>query len=362
MKKIIIVLLAVAIASVAAVIAYVAGKDSVLNDDCHGRMRPKPVSKRTLEHAKRSSVRRVVLVVQNHTSDTATLPLAAFADSLAVGLSNDKIRIINPHNVIGIAQNKTATGEAMLETSALGLAQMLGADGVLTASILEFTADDIGVPPIAYVIKVRLALSLADAATGEAVCGTGKAVFSKNCTADEIKAGTASLYESLMHEATAKCSAEFLRKFETTAWDPVGVYMANVDFTCNIEGADVKIDGVSMGTTPVQICVAEGVHNIKVEYPFCIPFSTKALLEDGQSYDTTLKLDAAGRECFKDEALFKEKIEDIRRKRDADEYVSRILAEAKAAYIKYLTSGENNAGSRKDISSVIDENIKKMLE
>ena len=59
--------------------------------------------------------RRVALVVQNHTSDAPTLPMAAFADTLASRLSGSTIRIVNPHNVIGVNQNRSATGEAMLQ-------------------------------------------------------------------------------------------------------------------------------------------------------------------------------------------------------------------------------------------------------
>ena len=116
------------------------------------------------------SPRKVALVVQNHTSDAPTLPMAAFADTLTARLSGNTLRIVNPHNVIGVNQNRTAKGEVMPEASVQEIGRMLGADGVVTASIQEFTGEDIGVPAIAHTLKVRLALNLADTATG----GEGK--------------------------------------------------------------------------------------------------------------------------------------------------------------------------------------------
>ena len=159
--------------------------------------------------------RRVALVVQNHTSDAPTLPMAAFADTLTSRLSGPTMRIVNPHNVIGVNQNRSAVGEVMPEASAQEIGRMLGADGVVTASIQEFTGEDIGVPAIAHTLKVRLALNLSDAATGETVCGVDGVEFSKNYTAEKVKSDTATLYEGLMHAAAAKGAEKLLAKLST---------------------------------------------------------------------------------------------------------------------------------------------------
>ena len=364
MKKLLVAAVAVTIAAGASVVAYYAKKGvwpwkwfssnpvSASNEGGAARKpkRPKP------------SFRRVVLVVQNHTSDAPVLPMAAIADSFTATLSAGNIRVINPHNVIGVNQNRTAQGESMPEASALRLAQMLGADGVITASILEFTGKDVGVPAVAYALKVRLAVNLADAATGETVCGVQEVVAGRNISVEMLKANTATEYEKLLHEAVAKCSSELLDKYKTCKWEPVEVNMADVSFACNIEGADVMIDGVYMGTAPVQVCVPEGVHNVKVEHPFCDGFNKESLLRDGQTFNVTLTLDATGRECFQNEQLFKEKIADMRKNRETNAYVSRILAEAKAEYIKKSAETGISDSCKKDIMSIIDETVKKIGE
>jgi len=292
--------------------------------------------------------RRVALVVQNHTSDMESLPMSAFADTLAAKLSGDALRVVNPHNVIGVSQNRTACGEAMPDASAQEIGRLLGADGVITAAIQEFTSEDIGSPAVAYSIKVRMTLNLADAATGETICGVSDVKVSKNYTAEQVKSDTATLYEGLMHKAASESAASLLARIETAGWQPQGADIAHVNFTCNIQGADVKIDGVAMGTIPAMVEVPKGVHNLLVEYPFCVPYATKAYLTDGQTYNIVLQLDATGRERFKSETLFAETIDRIRKTGETDDYVRRTLADGTSQYWK--NSGVNiEHGEVKDL-------------
>ena len=242
--------------------------------------------------------RRVALVVQNHTSDAPTLPMAAFADTLTSRLSGKTLRVINPHNVIGVDQNRTAAGEIMPEASAQEIGMMLNADGVVTASIQEFTGEDIGVPAIAHSLKVRLALSLADSATGETICGVDGVEFSKNYTAEKVKSDTATLYEGLMHGAAAKAAERLLAKVVDAGWEPGAVKLIDVFFGCNVLGADVQIDGQSYGTCPAQIALTPGSHSLLVSYPpYYFNFKRRAMFnQDGQTFKVVLQLTPEGEE------------------------------------------------------------------
>ena len=291
--------------------------------------------------------RRVVLVVQNHTSDAPTLPMSAFADTLTSRLSGNTLRVVNPHNVIGVNQNRTARGETMPEASAHEIGRLLGAAGVVTASIQEFTGEDIGVPAVAHKLKVRLALNLMDTATGETVCGVDGVESSKNYTAEQVKENTATLYEGLMHAAAAKGAEKLLAKATTAEWKPVAADVVHVNFTCNRQGAVIKMDGLAMGTAPGMVTVAKGVHNISVEYPFCVPFSMQAFCTDGQTYNAVLPLDAIGRERFKSEMLFAETIDRIRKTGETDDYVRKTLADGTSQYWK-------NSGVKIDHGEVKD--------
>ena len=196
--------------------------------------------------------RRVALVVQNHTANVSQLPMSALADTLAARLSGERFRVINPNNVIGVDQNRTENGETMPEASAQEIGRMLGADGVITASILEFTSEDIGVPPVAYKLKVRLALNLMDVSTGETVFGVEGLELSKNYTVEKIKSDAASVYEGFLHMASVKAADRLVAKAGVPDWQPDAGKQISIFFGCNVLGADIQIDGLSYGTCPAQ--------------------------------------------------------------------------------------------------------------
>ncbi|MBR2355055.1 MAG: PEGA domain-containing protein [Kiritimatiellae bacterium] len=287
--------------------------------------------------------RKVALVVQNHTSDAPTLPMAAFADTLTSRLSGKTLRVVNPHNVIGVNQNRTAKGEEMPEASAQEIARMTGADGVVTASIQEFTGEDIGVPAIAHSLKVRIALNLVDAATGETVCGIDGVEFSKNYTAEKVKSDTATLYEGLMHLAAAKASEKFLARVASVGWEQNAAKTIEVFFGCNVLGADVQIDGLSYGTCPAQLTLTPGIHNVLVSYPpYYYEFKRKAMFnQEGQTYKVVLQITKEGEKERRSGALFDKQLafadamlERYNKSGATDDYVRKTIAVGTAIYWK----------------------------
>jgi len=271
--------------------------------------------------APQKAPRRVALVVQNHTSDAPTLPMAAFADTLVSRLSGKTFRVVNPHNVIGVNQNRTATGEAMPEVSAQEIGRMLDAEGVVTATIQEFTGEDIGVPAVAHKLKVRLAINLMDAATGATVCGVDGVALSKNYTTEKVKADTATLYEGLMHAAASKAAKRLVKKTAATGWQPGSVKKLKVFFGCNAPGADIKIDGLSCGIVPAQLSVTPGVHNILISYPpYYSDYACRATFnQDGQTYKIVLPLTPEGEEQRSRALKYAQDVADLKKRQQADE-------------------------------------------
>lgn len=244
---------------------------------------------------------RVVLVVQNHCSGKTCPPMSAFSDTLVAELSGRQFRVVNPDNVIGVNQNRSPAGEERPEMSAAELARTLDAAGVITASVQEFTGDSIGMPPVAYRVKARISLNLADAASGEAICGVNTVEFGKNVSADLMKEDDLSIFESQIHDAARKAAAKFLAKIGTVGWAGGGdVAKVKVFFGCNVLGADVQIDGLSYGTCPAEIEVTPGIHMLEVSYltptnSWYHPFKRKArFVRDGQTYAVVLQMTPEG--------------------------------------------------------------------
>ena len=240
--------------------------------------------------------RKVALIVQNHCSGDIQPPMSALADTLAASLTAEGLSVVVPANSIGATQNASAAGETMPKASAKELGSILGVDGILTASVQEFTSESIGSPVIAYALKTRLTLTLFDCATGGSVCATGMQQYSKNYTVQQIKEDNAALYEGFLHSSAEKCAAKFLARYAKADWEPTSARMVKVFFGCNVLGADIQIDGLSYGTCPAEISLTPGVHKLLVSYPpYYHEFRRDALFRsDGQTYKVVLQITPEG--------------------------------------------------------------------
>lgn len=150
---------------------------------------------------------RCVLVVQNHTLCTA-LPMESLADALTAKLSGTKFSIVNPANVIGVTQNRTAASEATPEASATELAAVLGADALLTASIIALQDET---TPITHQYTIQVAFNLADAKSGATKCGKKVTRQSPKYTYEQVKRNSPKYLSELLYAAADDC-AELLEK------------------------------------------------------------------------------------------------------------------------------------------------------
>ena len=161
---------------------------------------------------------KVALIVQNHTIPTAAIPLGALTDALTARLAGKGFQVINPYNAVGETENRTSVGEPLPKVSAMELAQGLGAEGAIIASVIEFLDTTIGNPPVAHRYVVRVALNLADAKTGAAVCGETIKVTSPQYTIAQHNANRLEYYGDLMHSAADRCTELLVKK--AAGWHP----------------------------------------------------------------------------------------------------------------------------------------------
>lgn len=166
-------------------------------------------------------VRKVVLVVQNHTARGATIPFMALTDALTAKLSGCGLQVINPYNSVGIDQNRTSSGEKTPAVSAMELARQLKADGAVTASVLEFLDSTFGTPPVLHQFSIRITLNLADAWTGATVCeGVRIEKDSPKFTNNQVSQNRVKYLSDLMYAAADEC-AEILKNNQSIRhWKP----------------------------------------------------------------------------------------------------------------------------------------------
>ena len=237
-----------------------------------------------------------LLVVQNHVSDDFRKPLADLGDRVSAALSGDILHIIDPNDAIGVNQNRAPWGEVMPDTSATRLSGSLGAEALVTASVGEASVTGIGYPPVAQMVRMTLTLSAKRLPSGAALAAVTVTEQSPNLTLDVMAQNADAVYSELLGRLVSKASAQFLAKVAEVTVPDVAPEKVTVFFGCNVLGADVQIDGLSMGTCPGQFSVAPGVHNVLVSYPpYYLPFARQAGFEtDGQTYAVVLQITPEG--------------------------------------------------------------------
>lgn len=163
--------------------------------------------------------RRVALIVQNHASG-ADIPMMALTDALTASLSGCGLQAINPYNAVGINQNRSIVGEETPKTSALELSRELGAEGIVTASVIEFHDIRLGTPSVLHQYSIRITLNLADAGTGATVCGETVKIVSPKYTNNQVAQNRHEYLGDLMYSAAEKCAQILVEKSNAANWQP----------------------------------------------------------------------------------------------------------------------------------------------
>ena len=187
-----------------------------------------------------TSPHKIALVVQNHCPPGAKFPTGALTDALTARLSGKCFQVINPYNAVGVTENRTAAGEPLPKMSAIELAQGLGAEGVVTASVIEFLDTTIGNPPVLHQYVVRLVLNLADASTGAVVCGETIKVRSRQYTIAQDRTNRLAYIDDLMYLAADQC-AELLKE-KAADWRPASLPPPVVSTTHEKKDVDDFVD------------------------------------------------------------------------------------------------------------------------
>lgn len=239
---------------------------------------------------------RAMLVVQNHVSDDFLKPLSDLGDRIAAALSGDIFNIIDPNDAIGENLNRSPYGENLPQSSATSLAGSLGAKALVTASVGEASVAGIGNPVVAQRVTMTLTLAAKEVPSGANIAAVTVTESSRNMTPEVLAASKERVYSELVQKLVTKASAQFLAKAETARLVGTDAGTIMVFFGCNVLGADVEVDGVSLGTCPGQFSVTPGVHSVRVSYPpYYNDFRKQTkFTENGQAFAIALQINPQG--------------------------------------------------------------------
>lgn len=298
-----------------------------------------------------------VLIVQNHASDDFQKPLSNLGDQLSQALSGDLFNVIDPNDAIGDEQNRGPWGENMPVSAATRLAENLEAQALLTAAVGETSVIGYGAPAKVQAVRMSLTLSAKRLPKGANVAAVTVTETSRKVTPDTLSQNAEAIYGELVRSLVAKASSQFLAKCENVKWKEVVLKLVEVGFGCNFPGADVSIDGVSYGTAgtigepPLKIKVSDGLHNLKISYPYAIPYEVRAKLQEGTTFIAILHLNDEGRQIRKEDKYFDTLMDRIEKSGATDDDVRLIRAEG---YGKYLSSSYTRIHGMPQVLSMRD--------
>ena len=135
------------------------------------------------------------------------------------------------------------------------------------------------------------------------------------------------------------------------------IKLIEVAFGCNFPGADVSIDGVSYGTAgtigeaPLKVKVSDGLHNVKISYPYTTPFEVRAKLQEGTTFMVVLRENEEGRKIRKEDKHFDALMDRIEKSGATDDQVRLLRARG---YGEYLSSSYTRIKGMPQVLSMRD--------
>lgn len=283
---------------------------------------------------------KALLVVQNHAGPQYSTSLANLTTRLAANLAGEEFEVIDPNDVVGTNQNRGLEGETMPLAAANRLAVELGASVLITASVDQMAVSSVGKPVLAKRIKGSLTLQAKDATYGAAKAGVTVSATGRNYTVAEFDANVDEAYQELVDKLCRQGAEALLKKCEHIAWQPIATKIP-VGFACNYPGADISIDGLSRGTcptigeAPLKIMLQPGVHNLKITYPFALPYEVQASFDAESVFLVKLEVSEEGIRRSRDDAYFKELLDRMHKAGEVDDFCR---TETAKGYSQFMSS------------------------
>lgn len=231
--------------------------------------------------------------------------------------------------------------EAMKDTSALRLAQMIGADYIIVAALTSLGHTEkkfsgkgtiYGVDNEVTEYTLRVALRVLEAAQGGSVYGDVVRADERIPQTKNLEIVSSDVINSLLDTAAGEIAANIGGRTDQIRAARVEAVKA-VPFSVAVSGADsalIELDGAvigSAGTAPVQFLAPSGIHMLRVSQEWFTSWARPVNIIAGQKLNITLQLSDAGIARFKNLEGFKEEMMAAREKSEADAYAKRLLAE-----------------------------------
>lgn len=312
------------------------------------------------------ALRKAAIIVENRAGKNLNDKVQVLEDLLSTRISGEGFSVLSRDVVTRSLKDygPSSTGEATkldkdLEssTTALRLAQNLGADCVIIPSITTYgherkTYSGNGVNTINEIHTMRVSYKVVEAGEGGSVKG-GVAVATKTLRAsDGLSTETTEHVNELLDDAASQIAAELVKLTSGEKALPTAVAQAkNVNFSVACSMTDLKeqpitvpdiqitkdnkvvkgdkpmevqaldvtveLDGLTIGSAPATFQAKPGLHKLRLSREGFNPWERTINVVDGQKLKVALQMSEQGYNRWKDNMAFLQALKDDEKLTDA---------------------------------------------
>ena len=271
---------------------------------------------------------RAAIFVQNRAGDKMQDQAAVLNDQLTARLTEKGFSVIDKSYVMAkfkesrgaddalnqkmktleqamtLKKSETSVEDAVTGASALRIAQMIGADYLVVASIDSLSKETrafngegtiYGSGNRSTVFNMRIALKVLEANRGGSVYADTVTVSERRVAGEHLEVASTDLLPKLMEAGARKVADRLAGKLERIRNAQLKPVPA-VEFTVNsnVEGAVVELDGAVIGSTPGRFTAAPGLHQLRISKEWLATWERTVNVNQGQLLNVTLELSAEG--------------------------------------------------------------------
>ena len=263
---------------------------------------------------------RAAIFVQNRAGQELQNQIEALNDHLTADLTGKGFSIIDKDVVAArfresnnlkaleeaIQPNASETGaaDAFTGASALRMAQMIGADYLVIATIQPLGAETrtfkgentiYGTNNQATIYSLRIALKVLEGKQGGTVYGDMVTASDRVVTGQNLTIDSTDILPRLIDACARKIADAVAGKVESIRNVKVNT-IPGVEFTVtsNVEGATVELDGAVIGSTPGRYKAAPGLHQLRISKEWLSTWERTVNIIQDQSLYVSLELSQEG--------------------------------------------------------------------
>jgi hypothetical protein len=241
--------------------------------------------------------------------------------------------------------------------SALRIAQMIGADYLVMASLTSFGQEirtfkgegtHFGSDNRSYIYTLRIAAKVLEGNQGGTVYGDTVAVSERVAVVENLVIESTEVVNKLLDAGTLKVAENISGKIQSIR--DVKVKAAPVvEFSVksNVEGATVELDGAAIGSTPGRFTAAPGLHQLRISKQWLTPWDKTVNIFANQLLNVSLELSSEGLKRFSTLERLKQELAKTKmqteaegKERDANIEINKQQSDADAYSKKAIADGE----------------------